>query len=45
MRIVLGAAAEEGTRVARNGAAWEAGGVLGGGVDADSMEATKNELY
>lgn len=34
MRIVLGAVAEEGTTVAWNGAAWEAGGVLGGGVDA-----------
>ncbi len=40
MRIVLGTAAEEGTRVARNGAAWEAGGVLGGGVDADSQHGS-----
>ncbi len=56
MRIVLGAVAEEGTTVAWNGAAWEEGGVLGGGVDAvddtdkdegsnaGDTEPTKHEL-
>ncbi len=34
MGIALGAVAEQGMTVAWNGAAWKAGGVLGGGIDA-----------
>ncbi|KAK0192218.1 hypothetical protein F5146DRAFT_1222400 [Armillaria mellea] len=45
MRIVLRAIAEEGTVVAWNGAACEAGGVLGGGVDtADETEEDEDRI-